>query len=133
MLGMYDTAALKAAFAGCDCSCNQAIAFANLDTSVISPMYVYFAITIGRDHFRRLQRGVRQKNLNLSMIRSIEIPLPNLLEQQHFARTVESTVKMKGQQYESLAKIDELFDACQRRAFKGELFESSIPSVGFAR
>ena len=62
MLGMYDTAALKASIAAVDCACNQAIAFSLLDPSRAEVSYVYFAIVVGREHFRRLQRGVRQMN-----------------------------------------------------------------------
>jgi type I restriction enzyme S subunit len=128
---MYDTAALKASFAGIDCSCNQAIAFAMLDEAIVAPIYVYFAIVIGREHFRRLQRGVRQKNLNLSMIRDIEIPKPNLSDQLRFARLVVEWEKIQVGQLVSLAKLDSFFDSIQRRAFKGELFEMSMASVGF--
>lgn len=121
MLGMYDTAALKASFAGIDCSCNQAIAFAKLDETLTHPLFVFHAVVIGREHFRRLQRGVRQKNLNLSMIRDIAIPNPTLSLQREFADRVAAVEKLKAAQRASLAELDELFASLQHKAFRGEL------------
>jgi type I restriction enzyme, S subunit len=120
MLGMYDTAALNASFAGIDCSCNQAVAFARLDETLVSPMFVFHAVTIGRDYFRRLQRGIRQKNLNLTMIREITIPHPPIDLQREFGRRVAAVEKLKAAQRVSLVKLDELFASLQQRAFHGE-------------
>jgi len=121
MLGMYDTAALKASISGVDCSCNQAIAFATINPEIAETLFVYYSIIIGREHFRRLQRGVRQKNLNLSMIREISIPKPPLPLQREFARRVAAVEKLKASHRESLAELDALFAALQYRAFRGEL------------
>jgi type I restriction enzyme S subunit len=121
MLGMYDTAALKASIAAVDCSCNQAVAFSVLDPGKVETLYAYFAIAIGRDHFRRLQRGVRQKNLNLTMIRELRIPVPPVETQREFARRVAAIEKLKSVHRASLAKLDELFASLQYRAFRGEL------------
>jgi type I restriction enzyme S subunit len=121
MLGMYDTAALKASIAGVRCSCNQAIAFAQINRELAETLYVYFAILIGRDHFRRLQRGVRQKNLNLSMICELRIPVPKLELQRKFVRRIESIEKLKLKLKASLAELNALFVALQHRAFRGEM------------
>lgn len=125
MLGMYDTAALKASFAGLDCSCNQAIAFALLDEAIVVPDYVYFAIKIGREHFRRLQRGVRQKNLNLSMIKEIAIPKPTVSDQRLFGKFVISSEKAKARQLESLRILDSFMAGLQQIAFSGLRFNTS--------
>jgi len=121
MLGMYDTAALKAAIAGIDCSCNQAIAFSTIAPKLAETIYVYSAIVLGREDFRRLQRGVRQKNLNLSMIRDIRIPLPPLKMQQDFARRITAIETLKSRHRTALAELDTLFASLQHRAFRGEL------------
>ncbi len=121
MLGMYDTAALKASIVGIDCSCNQAVAFSIIDRHVADVLYVYFVITVGREHYRRLQRGVRQKNLNLSMIRGIRIPLPPLSLQRRFASIVEAAECQKARLRAHLDELDALFASLQSRAFNGEL------------
>jgi type I restriction enzyme S subunit len=128
LLGMYDTAALKASIAGVDCSCNQAIAFATIDPAIAEAVFVYFAIVIGREHFRRLQRGVRQKNLNLSMVREISIPRPPLSQQREFAQRVTAVEKLKMSHSASSSELDALFASVQDRAFRGQLaFQHSHP------
>ena len=121
MLGMYDTAALKASIAAVDCSCNQAIAFATLSQSKVETIYVYQAITIGREYFRRLQRGVRQKNLNLDMIRQIRIPFPTLEAQKDFVKKATQLKSSTEVQNRSFLEFDNLFTAFQHRAFRGQL------------
>lgn len=121
MMGMYDTAALKTSIALKDCSCNQAIAFSKLDRTLADTAYVYYAIVVGREHFRRLQRGVRQKNLNLSMVREIRIPHPPLPLQQTFATRIASIEALKATHRRALAALDALFAALQQRAFAGQL------------
>lgn len=121
LLGMYDTAALKASIAAVNCSCNQAVAFSLLNAKLAETVFVYFAITIGRDHFRRLQRGVRQKNLNLEMIRSIRIPRPPLAQQKAFCNFVQSILATETRQATSLEQLELLANSLQHRAFRGEL------------
>lgn len=121
MLGMYDTAALKASIAGVDCSCNQAIAFSSLDSTKVETAYVYYAIVIGRDHFRRLQRGVRQKNLNLEMIRQIQIPFPSIEAQKSYVEKVETMNGLVRTHQLSSTQLNSLFASLQERAFRGEL------------
>jgi type I restriction enzyme S subunit len=88
LLGMYDTAALKSSITTAPSTCNQAIAFGKINEKIAEALYVYFAIQIGKSFYKRRQRGVRQKNMNLSMIKSLQIPLPPLDLQTRFARMV---------------------------------------------
>jgi len=117
MLGMYDTAALKTSIAGKDCSCNQAIAFAEIDASIISTTYAYHAILIGREHFRRLQRGVRQKNLNLDLIKNIQIPKPLQKDLDNFESFLHEVIKARKENAKAYATSDELFASLQHQAF----------------
>lgn len=122
LLGMYDTAALKASINQCRCCCNQAICFAKINESKANILYVYYIIKIGRDYYKRFQRGVRQQNLNLSMIKSIEILYPPLELQNKFAEIVEQVEQQKAQMEHSLAEMENLFNSIMQKAFKGELF-----------
>ena len=85
LLGMYDTAGLKSSINTKVISCNQAIAFAKLDDKITNTIYVYYVIQNLRSTLLNQQRGVRQKNFNLSMIKNISIPLPPLALQNEFA------------------------------------------------
>ena len=88
LLGMYDTAGLKSSINTRLMSCNQAIAFAKLDDKITNTIYVYYVIQNLRSMLLNQQRGVRQKNFNLSMIKNIFIPLPPLSLQNEFADLV---------------------------------------------
>ena len=66
LLGMYDTAGLKSSINTKVMSCNQAIAFAKLDDKITNTIYVYYVIQNLRSMLLNQQRGVRQKNFNLS-------------------------------------------------------------------
>lgn len=120
LLGMYDTAALKSSITTIPATCNQAIAFANVDNR-IDVLYVYYAIQIAKEEFRKYQRGVRQKNLNLSMVKNIKIPLPTEAKQKQFRGYHDSISNNIKKQTSALGELDNLFNALMQKAFKGEL------------
>jgi type I restriction enzyme S subunit len=62
-----------------------------------------------------------QKNINLEILRNLEVPLPPLPLQRRFAAIVESVERQKARQRAHLAELDALFAALQHRAFRGEL------------
>lgn len=121
LLGMYDTAALKSSITLEISTCNQAIAFAKLDEKLCNTIYVYYSIQIGKEYFRSQQRGVRQKNMNLSMIKATKIPLPQLELQSQFAQIVEKIEAIKTQYRQSLQELEHLYGSLSQQAFKGEL------------
>jgi type I restriction enzyme S subunit len=121
LLGMYDTAALKSSITTIYCSCNQAIAFSKIDNEKANIAYVYCAIQLGRDFFRRQQRGVRQKNLNLSMVEEIRIPNPPINLQNRFSSILERINEFKVKITNSSLEINDLFDILMQKAFMGEL------------
>ena len=62
-----------------------------------------------------------QKNINLEILRNLDIPLPPLPLQQAFARRIEAIETLKASHRASLAQLDPLFASLQHRAFRGEL------------
>lgn len=120
LVGMYDTAAFKLGITINHCSCNQAIAYSKLDAKKINTIFLYFLMQIGRDFFISGQRGVRQKNLNLTMIRETKITLPPLSLQQQFAEIVNKTEALKEKQKQSELELENLFQSLMQKAFKGE-------------
>ena len=121
LLGMYDTAALKSTINIEEVTCNQAIAYCKLDEKRVNTSFVYHIIQLGKEHYRRLQRGVRQKNLNLTMVKAIDILLPPLELQNQFAELVKAIEAQKALAEQELVKADELFNSLLQKAFKGEL------------
>ena len=86
LLGMYDTAALKSSINKVPLTCNQAIAFCKLEG--VNTLFVYYLIQIAKPFYKRQQRGICQKNLNLSMIKNLEIINPDLKFQDEFAEKI---------------------------------------------
>lgn len=118
LLGMYDTAALKSSINTSIVTCNQAIAFAKLDDTKINTLFAYTQIQLGKEFFRSKQRGVRQKNLNLSMIKSIELIYPPLSLQNKFACIVKNIEAQKVLVKQSLQESEDLFNGLVQNAFK---------------
>jgi type I restriction enzyme S subunit len=62
-----------------------------------------------------------QKNINLAILRDLDVPIPPLNLQRQFARRVTAVEKLKAAHRTSLAELDALFAVLQHRAFRGEL------------
>jgi type I restriction enzyme S subunit len=62
-----------------------------------------------------------QKNINLAILRSLDLPLPPITLQHTFARHIVAIEKLKTTHRASLAQLDTLFAALQQRAFRGDL------------
>ena len=117
LLGMYDTAGLKSSINTKVMSCNQAIAFAKLDDKITNTIYVYYVIQNLRSMLLNQQRGVRQKNFNLSMIKNISIPLPPLSLQNEFADFVAQVDKSQLAIQKSLKELETLKKSLMQEYF----------------
>ena len=117
LLGMYDTAGLKSSINTRLMSCNQAIAFAKLDDKITNTIYVYYVIQNLRSMLLNQQRGVRQKNFNLSMIKNIFIPLPPLSLQNEFADFVVQVDKSQLAIQKSLEELETLKKSLMQEYF----------------
>lgn len=123
LLGMYDSAGLKSSISSKVLTTNQAIAFSKLDDDICNTIFVYFCIQLMRDKLLKKQRGVRQKNFNLSMIKEISIPIPPIEMQNKFADYVVKLEEEKKKLRASLDELEILFDALMEDAFSGNLFK----------
>ena len=111
LLGMYDTAALKSSITTQELTCNQAIAFARLDDERCSTPFVYYYIQLAKEHLKRGQRGVRQKNLNLSMVKELPVIFPPLSMQRTFGETLAHLNSQKSIVQEAAGKSAFLFES----------------------
>jgi type I restriction enzyme S subunit len=65
-------------------------------------------------------RGVAQKTVNLSDIRSFIVVCPPMEMQREFARRINAVEELKATYRASLAELDALFSSLRHRAFRGE-------------
>lgn len=62
-----------------------------------------------------------QKNINLEILRRLEVPAPDVPLRVEFARRIEAVESLKGNQRDAQSGLDALFNSLQHRAFRGEL------------
>ena len=117
LIGMYDTAAFKLGILTQKSSSNQACANIDVDKNNVCVEWLYYNLAIMRPYFLNNRRGIRQKNLNLGMIKEFKIPLPPLLLQKQFAEIVEKTEAQKELLNKSLSKMETLFDCLMDQYF----------------
>lgn len=118
LVGMYDTAAMKIAILKEDSSCNQACA--NVECNELASVeWLYSYIDCAKDSYLSRRRGVRQKNLNLGMIRDFLMPLPPRDLQDDFVNFVSAVFGMKKKQ--DKCKDLPVFDSLSLKTFSGQL------------
>ena len=62
-----------------------------------------------------------QKNINLAILRALDIPVPPLVMQREFASHLAAAVELRSSYRESSSRLDSLFASLQHRAFRGDL------------
>jgi type I restriction enzyme S subunit len=62
-----------------------------------------------------------QKNINLEILRGLDVPAPDVPLRAEFARRIEAAESLKVNERDAQAGLDALFDTLQQRAFRGEL------------
>lgn len=116
LIGMYDTAAFKMGILKKDSASNQACACIEPNEK-INVIWLYYELTLMKDFFLCQRRGVRQKNLNLSMIKEFLIPVSDLKGQDDFAAFVEQEVALKLTIQQSLDKLEVLKKSLMQEYF----------------
>ena len=62
-----------------------------------------------------------QKNINLAILRNLDVPLPPLAKRTEFLRAIRTHKNIRNKLCDSLTLFDQLFSSLQHRAFQGEL------------
>lgn len=104
-----------------DATTNQAIAGINIKENNINSLYLMYFLRSIKDEICNKGRGVAQNNLNLSILKQIQIPLPPLKEQERivgildesFAK-IDESIKILEQ---DLLNLDELMQSALQKAF----------------
>ena len=116
LIGMYDTAAFKMGILKKLSSSNQACACIEPNEK-INIVWLYYALLLLKNYFLHQRRGVRQKNLNLGMIKSFKIPYVDKKEQNKFADFIKQVDKSKVELQKSIDETQLLFDSLMDKYF----------------
>jgi type I restriction enzyme, S subunit len=124
LIGMYDTAALKMSILDRDGAFNQAIAGVR-PNDAIEMEFLFHAINAMKPMLLLQRRGVRQKNLSLSKIKEIGIPIPKRCEQKAIVSSLRAiawqTKRLESLYQRKIATLDELKKSILHQAFTGQL------------
>lgn len=74
----------------------------------ITPKFLAYTLSNKVSHLISIANGVAQKGLYLNQIRSLEIPLPPLVEQKRIAEILDKAAEIKAKREQAIAKLDEL-------------------------
>lgn len=99
---------------------NQACA-ALYPSDELLPDYLWYWFQLSYENVRSLAHGGPQSNLNLTIIRNIRLPKPDLKLQMDFSSLVQEHMQQRLLLKQSEAKLEELSDSIVANAFTGEL------------
>ena len=124
LIGMYDTAALKMSIMDREGTFNQAIAGVKPNPD-LDMRFLLHAINNVKKEVRAQRRGTRQKNLNLTKIKNIELLIPPIKIQVKIADKLDSLIdsvqKIESIFSEQLECRKELKQSLLQEAFNGNL------------
>ncbi len=90
-------------------------------SEAINQYYLLALINILTPTLRRIAPDGTQPNLNTGIMRTLEIPLPLIEQQERFADIIAKARSHKKKMQSSLAQSDLLFQSLQQQAFTGQL------------
>ena len=91
-----------------DATTNQAIVGIMIKNSMVDQEYLYYYLMSLKDYVNRIGRGVAQNNINMSILRELEIPLPPIEKQKKISNIFIQLDKMIEQRQNQIDLIDEL-------------------------
>lgn len=91
-----------------DATTNQAIVGIMIRNSMVDQEYLYYYLMSLKDYVNRIGRGVAQNNINMSILRELEIPLPPIEKQKKISNIFIQLDKMIEQRQNQIDLIDEL-------------------------
>ena len=95
-----------------DACTNQAIAGITIrNQNEVLTDYLYYYLKSKKSYVNNLGRGVAQNNINLSILRNLDVPLPDLPTQQQTVDVLDETVKVIKYRQQQLQKLDDLVKA----------------------
>lgn len=127
MIGLYDTAAFNMSINNIECSCNQAILYSNLNDDFYT-LFVYYTLSISKDYYLSKRKGARQKNLNSTFIKNIEIVFPKsnkgkkIIEK--FYECFQIYFLLKTHQKKSIIILEEAFNSILTDSYKSNLIKT---------
>ncbi|WP_228821647.1 restriction endonuclease subunit S [Nocardia cyriacigeorgica] len=104
-----------------DAATNQAIAgLTPNDPEKLNPLFLRRFLDSTVSDLEKRARGVAQVNINLSILKSIEIPLPNICEQERILGILDQVDALREKRRKSIALLDDLAQSIFLDMFEGQ-------------
>lgn len=95
-----------------DAATNQAIAGITIkDDSKVFTDYLYYYLKSRKNFVNSIGRGVAQNNINMSILRNFEVPLPSRSDQKEIVDIIDKVAGIISSRQQELQKLDELVKA----------------------
>ena len=91
-----------------DAATNQAIAGLKVTDKNVILDYLYYYLLAQKNYVNEIGRGVAQNNINMNILRNMEIPIPALCAQVQIVKELEQIIKLISFRKQQLSKLDEL-------------------------
>ena len=91
-----------------DAATNQAIAGIQIKSDKVDRDFLYYFLTSLKPTISNIGRGVAQNNINMSILKEIEVPLPPLDEQRKIAAVLDKISDLIAKRRHQLDKLDEM-------------------------
>lgn len=102
------------------CFPDSVVAFLNKE-NIVNKMYIQIWMSFLQKIIEDGAPESAQKNINLKILGELDVILPPIELQNHFAEMVENIEKQKELLNKSLAELETNFNSLMQRAFRGEL------------
>ena len=117
----------KVGILGIEASCNQACAAMTPKGNDVLPRYLYHYLTAQYEAIRALAHGGQQQNLNLDIVRKIDLPVPSATDEQQEIVDVLDAVDRKIDLHRRKREVlDQLFESLLHKLMRGEVSVSDL-------
>ncbi len=112
----------KVGILGIEASCNQACAAMTPTDGVVVPRYLYHYLTSRYEAIRSLAHGGQQQNLNLDIVRKIDVPVPpSPGEQQEIVEVLDALDRKIDLRRRKRDVLNQLFKSLLHKLMTGEV------------
>lgn len=112
----------KVGILGIEASCNQACAAMTPMDDAVVPRYLFHYLTSRYEAIRALAHGGQQQNLNLDIVRKIEVPVPaTVVEQQEIVDVLDALDSKTGLHRRKRQVLNQLFHSLLHKLMTGEI------------
>ena len=112
-----------------DATTNQAIAGLKLNDESVSLDYLYYYLLSKKEYVNEIGRGVAQNNINMKILREMEIVIPSKEEQKRITDVLNKVYTLIDLRKEQIAKLDQLVKSRFIELFDGYAETTKLSEV----